>query len=31
MKLILLRVWAEQVVLDSAKTASKFQYEIQVG
>ena len=27
MKLILLCIWAEQAVLDSAKTAMKFKYE----
>ena len=31
MKLILLCVWAEWAVLGSAKTALKFEYEIQIG
>ena len=31
MKLILLCVWADQVVLGSAKTALKFNYEILIG
>ena len=30
MKLILLCVWAEQAVVDSAKTALKFKYELNI-